>query len=105
LGLPEALMVRTPKYANVLLEYQNYILEPPVTPQNLYSQASSNDGPTIAYWREAWLKNIRENKKRFGSFKDHSIGKLFKSFQYKPCIISGAGPSLKENVDKLKYRG
>lgn len=94
-----------PKYAQVRLDYQNQILEFPIPPKQLYAQACSSDESTIKAWREIWLKNIRENKKRFGSFKDHSAGKLFKQFQYQPCIVAGSGPSLKDNVHMLKDRG
>lgn len=94
-----------PKYASVLLEYQNYIMDPPVSPGNLYAQACSSDQVTVDSWRETWLGNIKKNKAKFGSFKDHSAGKFFKQFKYQPAIIAGAGPSLKDNVDKLKHRG
>lgn len=93
------------KYANVLLEYQNQILEIPVPPKQLYANACANDNITMDSWREIWLKNMTENKKRFGSFKDHSAGKLFKHFEFKPCILAGSGPSLSENVHQLKDRG
>lgn len=103
--LPEHLhKTNEPKIANVLLEYQNDI---PFIPgaAGLYKQACSNDGVTVDSWREIWLKNMRENKKRFGNFKDHSIGQLHRKFEHRPCIISGSGPSLKENVAILKDRG
>lgn len=93
------------KYAKVLLEYQNQILELPVPPKQLYAQACSNDGITINSWRDIWLKNMRANKARFGNFKDHSVGKLYKQFQHMPCIIAGSGPSLTENIHQLKDRG
>lgn len=104
--LPEHLhRTNEPKYAQVKLEYQNQILELPVAPKALYAQACANDGITIDSWREIWLSNMRANKIKFGSFKEHSAGKLFKQFQFKPCIIAGSGPSLKENVHQLKDRG
>lgn len=93
------------KTAQIFLEYQNKIMELPIPPQQLYSNAAGSDAPTMAFWRETWLKNIRENKKRFGAFRDHSAGKLFKCFEHKPCIIAGAGPSLKDNGKDLLHRG
>lgn len=93
------------KFAQVKLEYQNQILEFPIPPKQLYAQACTNDDITVKSWRETWLKNIRENKKRFGSFKEHSAGKLFRLFEHKACIIAGSGPSLKDNVHLLKDRG
>lgn len=104
--LPDSLhKTNEPKYARVLLEYQNKIMELPVPPKDLYRQACSNDGITVDSWRETWLKNMRENKKRFGSFKEHSAGQLFRSYEHKPCIIAGSGPSLRENIHLLKERG
>jgi hypothetical protein len=103
--LPEFMIKAEPKFAKVPLEYQNEILEMPVPPQQLYSQACSADSVTIDHWREKWLTNIRANKKRFGSFKEHSAGKLFRKFEHKPCIIAGSGPSLAENINQLKHRG
>jgi hypothetical protein len=90
--------------AEIILEYQNYIESPPVSPKALYGQACSNDGATIDSWREIWLKNIRANKARFGSFADNGIGKLHGTLALKPAVIAGSGPSLKVNGDKLKDR-
>lgn len=104
--LPKSLTnAREPKYAKILLEYQNKIMELPTPPAQLYSQACASDAPTMAHWRDTWLANMRANKKRFGNFKDHSAGQLFKRFEYMPAIIAGAGPSLKDNVSILKDRG
>jgi hypothetical protein len=91
--------------AEILLEYQNYIEAPPAAPQQMYAQSCSNDGVTIDAWRTTWLKNIRDNKKRFGSFKENSIGKFFGKYKYQPVILAGAGPSLKVNAEQLKNRG
>jgi hypothetical protein len=90
--------------AEIILEYQNYIETPPVAPQQLYGNACASDTITINSWRAIWIKNIKENKKRFGSFKDHGLGKLFQALQHKPAIIAGAGPSLKVNGAQLKNR-
>ncbi len=98
-------MSKTPKTAEIILEYQNYIETPPVAPQTLYSQACSNDGVTISTWRPTWLANIKANKERFKSFKDHGIGKLYNKFKNMPAIVAGSGPSLKRNGASLKDRG
>lgn len=95
-------MART---AEILLEYQNYIEAPPVAPRQLYGQACSNDAVTIDSWREIWIRNIKANKKRFGSFKEHGIGQLFGTAARQPAIVAGAGPSLKVNAHELKDRG
>lgn len=104
--LPESLhKTNEPRFAKVKLEYQNKIMDLPVPPTQLYSQACSNDGVTIDAWRNTWLGNIKANKARFGSFKEHSAGKLFKRFEHQPCIIAGSGPSLKDNGKDLLNRG
>jgi hypothetical protein len=88
----------------IILEYQNYIEALPVAPKELYGRACSSDGVTIDSWRKTWLDNTRANKKRFGSFKDQSIGKLYLKERYKPAIIVGSGPSLSVNGSLLKER-
>jgi len=92
------------KTANILLELQNYIMQPPVQKQDLYKKSCSADDATMDKWRDTWLSNMRENKKRFGSFKDHGLGQLFNKFQHDPIIIAGSGPSLKKNAHLLKNR-
>lgn len=89
---------------NILLEFQPYIMEPPIKPEQAFSQAASADGPTISYWRDTWLRNIKANKETFGSFADKSAGKLFDSAMGQPSIIAGSGPSLKHTIGKLKDR-
>lgn len=89
----------------MILEYQNYIEAPPVSPSALYGAACSSDTVTINSWRDIWIRNMRANHKRFGTFKDHSVGKLFGSNQYKPAIVVGSGPSLSHNGPHLKERG
>jgi hypothetical protein len=93
------------KKLEVELEYQNYILSPPVAPKSLYETACGADGKTIDVWRETWLKNIQANKKTFGSFASKSIGQLHRKYKYRPAIVAGAGPSLKRNASDLKGRG
>lgn len=106
MALPEHLTtLEAPKYANIRLEYQNVIPDLPIPPAALYQQACSSDSITVDSWRETWTKNIIENKKHFKSFKEHSVGKLYKQFEFKPCILAGSGPSLSENVHLLKDRG
>lgn len=91
--------------AEITLELQNYIEHPPVSPEQLYGSACSSDTVTINSWREIWLKNIRANKAKFGSFADHGIGKLFGKYKLQPAIVAGSGPSLKVNGASLKDRG
>lgn len=93
------------KKAELTLEYLNYIPEAPVQAAQLYKTACGNDEATINAWREIWVKNVRVNKERFGSFAERGIGKFFGSLKYKPAIIAGAGPSLVRNGHELKDRG
>lgn len=98
-------MSRLVRKAEIPLEYQNYIETPPASPAQLYGQACSNDSVTIESWRPIWIANVRANHKTLGSFKDHSVGKLFGILKHKPAILAGSGPSLKHNGIDLKKRG
>jgi hypothetical protein len=88
----------------MVLEYQNYIETPPVKPSQMWGSACSSDTVTIDSWRDIWIKNVTENHKRFGSFREKSAGKLFNINQYKPAVIVGSGPSLGYNGTHLKDR-
>lgn len=96
---------KEPRKAEIVLEYQNYIEAPPVAPAQMYGNACSSDTVTVNTWRKTWIDNVNANHKRFGTFHEHSIGKLFKSHALKPAIIAGSGPSLKYNGALLKDRG
>lgn len=91
--------------AEVILEYQNLIEAPPVSPRALYQQACSNDDATINHWQHIWLANITANKSRYGSFAERSASQEFKKYQHRPVIVAGSGPSLKVNAHELKNRG
>lgn len=95
---------RVSRKAEIILEYQNYIESPPVPKERLYGQACSSDSVTIDSWRDQWISQIKANHKRFGSFAEHGIGKLFGKAERQPVIIAGAGPSLKVNGSLLKDR-
>lgn len=86
------------------LQYQPQILQPPQTPQQLYSQACGSDNITINTWRCIWLENIRCNIEKYGKPSKNSIKKLFQSHVGKPGIIAGSGPSLKKNAHLLTSR-
>lgn len=91
--------------AEIILEYQNYIENPPIPTDQLYGQACSNDKVTVESWHETWLNHIKANHDRFGSFKEHGIGKLFGAHHLSPAIVAGSGPSLKVNYEHLKKKG
>ena len=92
------------KKREITLEYQNYIETPPVQPPQMYQQACSNDTGTIDHWKATWIDQFKQNQKTFGPFKDRSLGHLFGQYELKPCIVAGAGPSLKYNGHYLKQR-
>lgn len=91
--------------AEIYLEYQPLINEPPVTPAVLYQNAASNDQATIDFWQHIWLGNTTANKQTYGSFGANSAGLEFGKYQYQPAIVAGSGPSLKVNAQELKNRG
>ncbi len=90
--------------AEITLEFQNMIEHAPVPVKALYRQACSNDEVTVNSWRAQWISQTKTNYKKFGSWKEHSIGKLFELYKLKPCIVAGSGPSLKANAHELKNR-
>jgi hypothetical protein len=92
------------KTANIVLELQHTIPAPPQALSEMYSTACKADDVTMQVWEEKWIANITANKKRFGSFAGHDIGKLWGKWAGKPAIIAGAGPSLRKNVQYLKDR-
>lgn len=93
------------KKAEILLEYQNYIQRAPLTPQQMFGTACVNDGATVDRFGELWIKNIAENKKKFGSFAGMSVGSKCGHLSLKPAIVAGSGPSLKRNGEALRDRG
>jgi len=97
--------MKEPKKAEIILEYQNYIETPPLAGTQLRQRATANDEPTINFWRDTWISQIRSNFAKHGPFSARSIGKLFQSERYKPVICAGSGPSLKRNFMELKNRG
>lgn len=98
-------MTQTARIVTHKLEYQNYIDSIPITKEEMYQSACSNDNITISTWRPTWIANVKGNKEKFGSFSSVSVGKLFGTHKYKPCILAGSGPSLAYNGEQLKNRG
>lgn len=84
------------------LVYQPAIDGPPPTAGNLYQNACRGDEATVNAWRDIWIQNTRAAKERFGSFGDKSIGKLHGINRFKPAIIIGSGPSLKNSIEALR---
>ena len=88
----------------ILLNFQPYIMQPPISPEAAHKQAAKADEATISHWRDTWLRNIKANKETFGSFAEKSVGKLFESAAGQPAIVAGSGPSLKHSIRRLKAR-
>lgn len=84
------------------LQYQPLIEGPPQKPEQLHQTACRSDKATIEAWKDIWLKHCKAAKERFGSFADHSVGKLHGINRNKPAIICGSGPSLKHSIEALK---
>lgn len=93
-----------PNQAIVTLNYQTPILQPPGGSDGLRSTFSRNDDITIKSWFKEWLANKTENCKNFDVVNNSAMSEHGK-WAYKPCIIAGAGPSLKKNAIQLKNRG
>jgi len=84
------------------LEYQDPIPRPPIEPESMNQSASENDRATVDHWRDTWIRNARANKEKFGSFAEKGIHRLYNQWKWQPCIIIGAGPSLRFNAHRLK---
>lgn len=90
------------KKVEMEFQFKNTILAAPQSSKEQYSQACSNDTVTVNHWRDKWIGNVKANKEKFGSFKEHGVGKLFGTNKLKPCIVVGSGPSLANNIQGLK---
>lgn len=90
------------KQVSMDFNFKNTIQRTPQTAEAMYNQACANDEVTINSWRPKWIANVKATKERFKSFKDHGIGRLFGISKNKPCIVVGSGPSLANNIEKLK---
>ena len=84
----------------MILSFQNYIDNPPLSKQQMYTQSCSSDGVTVAAWRVKWLDHIKQNAAKY-DFNANSAMEQYKKFAYKPCIVAGSGPSLKRNIKIL----
>jgi hypothetical protein len=91
--------------AEIILDYQPLIHEPPVSPGALYQNAASNDDATIKHWEHTWLGNMTANKQYFGDFAKLAIGQEFNKYLHGAAIVAGSGPSLKVNAKELANRG
>ncbi len=78
-----------------------YIDAAPITNEQLYQRACSNDAVTVNSWRDTWISQAKANHAIFGPFKNKSIGSLFRKHHHMPIFLLGSGPSLKENAALL----
>lgn len=90
------------KTVEIDLLFQPYIPTPPESPQDLYARACSSDRITVETWKAQWISQAKENHEKFGPFHKKGLGLLHNKLKNLPCIVVGSGPSLKNNVDKLK---
>lgn len=90
------------KNVDMVFEFKNVIPNSPMPLEGMYQQACQNDKVTVDHWLNRWIANVKSTKERFGSFKEHGIGPLFGTNKFKPAIIVGSGPSLKNNIERLK---
>lgn len=90
------------KKVELVLEYSNYILSPPVPPKQLWATAAQSDEITIDVMGDLWINNFKANHAKYGPFKDKSVGKLWGTARNQPMICIGSGPSLKKNGAELK---
>lgn len=84
------------------LQYQPLIEGPPAQQGNLWDRAASGDKETITHWEKTWLTHAKSTKELFGSYGSKSIGQLYGINRYRPAIICGSGPSLKESIGALR---
>lgn len=82
-------------------EYQPLIAEPPPDVGDLYKRACGGDRVTIDSWKDTWIKHYQSAKDHFGSFEEHSAGRLHGVNRHKPAIVLGSGPSLKDSIPAL----
>lgn len=94
-----------PRTAEITLDYQNYIDNPPIRKETMYSQACSNDAVTIKSWFQTWVDNIKANKETLGSFAENSVGALYQKHLHGTALCVGSGPSLGYNGKHLANRG
>lgn len=92
-------MIRT---IDIDLEFQPYIVRPPVAPSALFKQATASDEITVNTFRDVWIGNTQKNHKSHGPFSANSIAQIYGKERNRPAIIVGSGPSLKLNVAELK---
>lgn len=73
----------------------------PTAPNNLWKAACSGDEVTVKSWEKKWNDSLDKNELLF-DFNKMSCFRFYKREEYKPVIIAGAGPSIKNNAKYLK---
>lgn len=77
-------------------------IDAPVPAQEMHKQACSGDTVTIKSWYDTWLSNYKAAVARFGDLGAKSFGKLYGINKFKPAIVLGSGPSLKNSIEALR---
>jgi len=87
----------------MILNYQGYIDTPPVSKEQLWGSAVSNDTITVTSWKTKWLANIKGNVE-LNDIVGNSAMSEFGKYSCQPVICAGSGPSLKKNAHLLGSR-
>lgn len=86
----------------MMLAYQPFVVgPPPLSKEQLWNQACSNDQVTSQSWRGTWLEHIEKNVNENGA-DEHQVGDEYLKHWLKPAICVASGPSLKKNINVLK---
>lgn len=72
----------------------------PIPQDTLWKQACSGDTITNKSWKNKWNEALSKNEKKY-NFSELSCIKFYQKEAYKPVIIAGSGPSLKNNAKYL----
>lgn len=73
----------------------------PIPPEALWKQACTGDAVTVKSWDKVWNKALDDNLKLY-NFENLSCFSLYGKEAYKPVILAGSGPSLRNNYKYLK---
>jgi len=85
----------------MLLSYQPYTTQAPMTKEQQWSQACSADKVTTEAWRDTWLEAIRRNVKE-NDADSRMVNIDYGKYAYKPALCVASGPSLKRNFQHVK---
>ena len=85
----------------MILAYQPYVTQGPMSKEQMWSQACSADGVTTNAWSDIWMDHIKRNVKENGA-DEKMVSDMYGAHAYKPALCVAAGPSLKRNFHVVK---